>query len=313
MRAVILESFVGSNYADSPDGYEFPPQYLKWFEPLSRSEPIVAVIYEPRGDRGEGRMAYVGWAVLDSPAVDTGKRNSRRQPLYRVAYRDRYREFDRVVPREATGEPIETWLRALERGRPRNVATFGRAVRPLTEDDLQLIMTFGFPTGVERFNADIPIGHEYAEAITTAERARRLVNALEREAHFRDDVLGAYDHRCAVSGLAVGASPSRAYGLLDAAHIRPVGRQGADSTANGLALTPTLHRMFDKGLFTLIYRGTQLEVRTSPQLRDEMVLGHEGFSLHLTDGLTAAFPMRSAARPSREALDYHHSQIFLAR
>ena len=246
MRALVLESYVGSNYADSPDGYEFPPQYLKWFGPLSRGEAMVAVIYEPRGDRNEGRMAYVGWALLTSPAVDTGKRNSRRQPLYRVAYSDRYRELDRIVPREATGDPIETWLRGLERGRPRNVATFGRAVRPLTEVDLQLIMTLGFPTGVNRFNAEFSAGHEYAEAITTAERARRFVSALEREARFRDDVLDAYQHRCAVSGLSVGASPSRAYGLLDAAHIRPVGGQGADSTANGLALTPTLHRMFER-------------------------------------------------------------------
>jgi putative restriction endonuclease len=313
MHAVVLESFVGSNYADRPDSYEFPPQYLKFFEPLGRGEPMVALIYEPRGDRGEGRMAYVGWALLETAPEDSGRRNQRRQMLYRVRYADRYRGFDRIVPREATGQPLETWLRTIPRGRSRNVATFGRAVRPLLEEDLQLILGLGFPNGVERFNVEVPTVHAYAEAITTEERARRLVSAVQREARFRDDVLEAYEHRCALSGLAVGPSPSQAYGLLDAAHIRPVGSQGADTVANGLALTPTLHRLFDKGLFTLVYGGSALEVRTSPQLRPEMVTGREGFELRLANGLDAAIPRSVAHRPSREALDYHQSQIFLAR
>lgn len=313
MRALVLESFVGSDYADSPDSYEFPPQYLRFFEPLSRGESIVAVIYEPRGDKNLGRVAYVGWTLIQGPPVVSGRANSRGQPLYRVQYADRYREFDRVVPREATGQPIETWLRSLERGRARNVATFGRAVRALIDEDLQLIMSLGFPNGVERSYLEVPSGHQFAEAVTTQERSRRLITAIQREARFRDDVLAAYQHRCALSGLAVGTSPSRAYGLLDAAHIRPVGSSGADSISNGLALTPTLHRMFDKGLFTLVYRGDSLEVRTSPQLGHDMVQGREGFELRLADGLLAAVPAPDVSRPSREALDYHHTQIFLVR
>jgi putative restriction endonuclease len=313
VRAIVLESFVGSNYADSPDSYEFPPQYLRFFEPLVHGEPMVAVIYEPRGDRGQGRVAYVGWTLLETPPENSGRRNNRGQTLYRVTYADRYREFDRIVPREATGEPVETWLRALPRGRERNVATFGRAVRSLLEQDLQLILGLGFPHGVERVNIETPVEHVFAEAITTEERSRRLVAAVQREARFRDDVLETYEHRCAVSGFQVGQSPSRAYGLLDAAHIRPVGSRGADTVANGLALTPTLHRLFDKGLFTLVYRGSEVLVRTSPHLRDEMVRGREGFELRLVNGLSAAIPPHAALRPSREALAYHQSQIFLAR
>jgi hypothetical protein len=274
---------------------------------------MVAVIYEPRGDRNMGRMAYVGWAMLQAPPVDSGRRNARNQVLYRVQYADRYREFDRIVPREASGEPVETWLRPLQRGRERNVATFGRAVRPLIGPDLGVIMSLGFPNGVERLNLESREPHEFAEAITTEERSRRLVSAASREARFRDEVLSAYEHRCSLSGLTVGASPSRAYGLLDAAHIRPVGSHGADTTANGFALTPTLHRMFDKGLFTLVYRGRDLEVRTSPRLDEQMIRGREGFSLRLTNGLTARIPSTDAARPSPEALDYHHSQIFISR
>src|SRR5438552_5363972 len=229
MRAVVLESSVGSSYADSPTSYEFPPQYLRHFTPLVQGEPMVAVIYEPRGDSNLGRMAYVGWVQLSGAPGLSGRQNARGQGLYRVSYADRYREFDRVVPREATGEPIETWLRALPRGRQRNVATFGNAVRPLTQADLELILSLGFPNGVERALIDPGETRQIAEAITIDERARRLISAVAREARFRDEVLSAYAHRCAVSGLAVGESPSRAYGLLDAAHIRPVGSKGADA------------------------------------------------------------------------------------
>ena len=175
------------------------------------------------------------------------------------------------------------------------------------------MMTLGSPNGVERYNLETSAEHLIAEAITTDERSRRLVTAVQREARFRDEILAAYDHRCALSGLAVGQSPSRAYGLLDAAHIRPVSSQGADSLANGLALTPTLHRLFDRGLFTLAYRGGALEVRTSPRLSSEMISGREGFELRLTEGLEVNLPKAGRAQPSIEALDYHQSQVFLTR
>lgn len=311
MKAVVLESFVGSNYADSPDSYEFPPQYLKVFEPLTHGEAMVAVIYEPRGDDNQGRVAYLGWTILREAPTPSGRANRRAQPLYRVHYSERYREFDRVVPREATGEPVETWLRTLPRGRERNVATFGRAVRPLTELDVELIFSLGFPNGVNRALIEPDPSHQFAEALTTDERTRRLVSAVQREAGFRDDVLAAYVHSCAISGLSAGPSPARAQGLLDAAHIRPVASHGVDSVSNGLALTPTLHRLFDKGLFTLVYRGSDLEVRTSPKLADDMIVGREGFALRVRSGLQLTLPADPALRPAPEQLEYHSSQVFI--
>jgi putative restriction endonuclease len=38
---------------------------------------------------------------------------------------------------------------------------------------------------------------------------------------------------------------------VDAAHIRPVEQQGSDSVRNGLALSGTLHWMFDRGLISV--------------------------------------------------------------
>lgn len=38
---------------------------------------------------------------------------------------------------------------------------------------------------------------------------------------------------------------------MEAAHIRPVEQQGSDSVRNGLALSGTLHWMFDRGLISV--------------------------------------------------------------
>jgi putative restriction endonuclease len=38
---------------------------------------------------------------------------------------------------------------------------------------------------------------------------------------------------------------------VQAAHIRPVAREGSDSVRNGMALSSTLHWMFDRGLISV--------------------------------------------------------------
>lgn len=78
------------------------------------------------------------------------------------------------------------------------------------------------------------------------ERQRVLteVNRLSRLAGFRQRVLFAYGHRCAVTRLQLK--------LVDAAHILPVGApESIDDVRNGIALSPTYHRAFDAGLIYL--------------------------------------------------------------
>ena len=43
MPAIILMSKPESAYADTATSYEFPAQYLRWFEPLGRGELMNAV------------------------------------------------------------------------------------------------------------------------------------------------------------------------------------------------------------------------------------------------------------------------------
>lgn len=312
MDAVVLESFVGSDYEDSPSSYEFPTRYLRLFEPLSRGEAMVAVIYEPRGTSG-GRMAYVGWASLKSPPVESARRGARGEQLWIVHYATRYRDFDRIVPRQIHGEPVETWLRALQPGRSRNVATVGRAVRRLSPEDLQAIFEFGFASELDVELRYPAVGDRVAPELKIQERATRLVAAAQREARFRDDVLAGYARRCAITGFTAGTrSPSRMFGLLDAAHIRPVWAQGPDTVANGIALTPTVHRLFDRGLFTIRYEGDRPEVLLSPRIEEGMVLSQDSASrLALTNGSRLLLPDTRDLWPHPDALAYHQMRVFL--
>jgi len=76
------------------------------------------------------------------------------------------------------------------------------------------------------------------------QRIVATVSRLTRDSDFRHKVIVAYDHKCAVTGLQLK--------LVDAAHIVPVGAPGSsDEVTNGLCLSPTYHRAYDRGLIIL--------------------------------------------------------------
>ena len=312
MGAVVLESALGSQYEDSPTSYEFPAQYLKHFSAAAADPPVFAVLYEPRGDEGRGRMKYVGVAEIAGPPILSGRVSESGRPLYVVHYTGPALLFDEPVPREILGDPLETWLRRYERGRARNVATFGRAVRPLELSDFQRILELS-GTSVLGGTQYPVVGEHQAPLVAVRERSEALVAVLRRSADFRRQVISAYEERCAVSGFRLGRVPvSRAAGLLDAAHIRPVSYDGSDDLTNGLPLTPTLHRLFDAGLFTLVYNQGRPEVRVSPRLEPSMVISDDArFRLDLRDGQPAAVPRDHRLWPSPDQLRFHQAKIFV--
>lgn len=75
---------------------------------------------------------------------------------------------------------------------------------------------------------------------------RRVLSQTHRTLRaqdFRDRVLKAYAHRCAMCGLQLD--------LLDGAHILPVSEPGStDDTSNGIALCTLHHRAYDRRLVT---------------------------------------------------------------
>lgn len=311
MPAIVLESSIGSQYEDSPGSYEFPSQYLRFFD-VAAGQPLFAVLYEPRGDDGRGRMQYVALAEIAGPPVPTGRTTRNGRPLFVVRYARPAVPFEQSVPREVLGEPIETWLRSRDRGRARNVATFGRAVRPLEDLDFQRILELGGAATLE--TTIYPTLPDHAEPLVAArERTEVLVGLLKRSDDFRRQILVAYGEQCAVSGLGLGSVPlSKSRGLLDAAHIRPVARGGPDDVTNGLPLTPTLHRMFDAGFFSAEYVNGKPVVVVSPRLEQRMIVSLDGrFRLELRDGQPIHVPLQAASWPNRYQLDYHRANVLL--
>lgn len=70
-----------------------------------------------------------------------------------------------------------------------------------------------------------------------------------RPRSFREEVLAAYDQRCAVTGYQALLAGSAF--CLEAAHVRWHSQGGPSSVDNGLALTPTLHKLFDHGAWSI--------------------------------------------------------------
>jgi putative restriction endonuclease len=297
---LILESREGSGYADSASEYEFPRRYLKEFSRVGNTD-VVALIYEPK--RQNGRRAYVAWAPITGEPIETSP------GTFTVRFGEGLMSFNSPVPFVVNGSPVEHRLRSLS---PRGYgsALQGRAVRQIPAENALEILAMGMAVGPADYFWN-------AEGVSAADdssaRQRQIVTRLSRDARFRDAVLKGWGYRCAVSGLTAGPNPaSRLSGLVEAAHVRPVGAGGPDVIENGICLSPTVHRLFDAGLFTIRRDGDVLRVATSPQLRPEMVISPNGARLCVVDGAQLLAPAHALSRTSDEFLKFHERSIFLS-
>ena len=84
------------------------------------------------------------------------------------------------------------------------------------------------------------------EATTnTSEKVERR----RRDSRFRQSILRAYEHRCAFSGFRTALGGT--FLGCEAAHVRWHAYDGPDDVSNGIALEPTIHRLFDVGAWSL--------------------------------------------------------------
>ncbi|WP_432817172.1 HNH endonuclease [Sulfitobacter sp. JB4-11] len=175
-------------------------------------------------------------------------------------------EFDADVSRvRQDGTP---WESALAGQDGRILKSGGRrteAVRLLPDNEFAAIVNAGLPPDLEVAEASLyeaqPQLGALAEADAIFERPviERLTRRPYRDIAFRRKVRNAYDNRCAMSGLGLRNGGGRPE--VQAAHIRPVEENGNDTIRNGLALSATLHWMFDRGL-----------VSVNPDLGDPFIL-----------------------------------------
>jgi len=277
-----------SIYDDLPEQrYHFPRTYLRQVE-SSLGDWIV--YYRPRrGASSTGRQpasTYFAVARLVEVMPDP---NASDLFYTRV---DGYVEFDGPVSFRREEGSYETSL--LKADGSVSKGSFGRSVRGLTDDAFDAIVSAGF-------SDRLPIWESVDEAITDTSRpwVERISRRPYRDARFRRQVREAYDNTCAFTGLHLvngGGRPE-----VQAAHIRPVERDGPDSVRNGIALSGTAHWMFDRGLITL---DKELRVVVSHKV-DIASLG----GLIMPDR-SARLPTSRERRPSEIFLSYHREHVF---
>jgi putative restriction endonuclease len=169
------------------------------------------------------------------------------------AYVSDYLEFDRAVPFKDGAFYYEGGLRRNDGATSKGA--FGRAVRTISDSEYDLIVKAGFvQTIVEtdfRRSQKLTASGDFEEEAREFERPviEMVVARPFREAAFAVSVKAAYANTCAMTGLRIINGGGRAE--VQAAHIRPVAAGGSDSVRNGLALSGTIHWMFDRGLVSV--------------------------------------------------------------
>ncbi len=126
----------------------------------------------------------------------------------------------------------------------------------------------------------------------------------QRDPHFRNRVLTAYEHRCAICGLQLLLSGTPV--ALEAAHIKWHQASGPAVVQNGLSLCVMHHKLFDLGAVT-ISLDTDLRVLVSDQASGLCRMGEFLLSFH---GKGLLRPVQPDALPAVGFLKWHWSQVF---
>lgn len=285
-----------SIYDDSPaERYQFPSQYL------GRVQSCIGdwiVYYEPRKvaeTRGYFAIAKIERVVPDP--TTSGMYLALIEP-------GSYLDFVNPVPfTDASGAVIEQGV-LNEQGKISGRAQ--SAVRPISPSDFNRIVTLGLNESeplLPRTGEEVPGFSEQQapfEFEQDRDRASFTVSRIVRDRIFRRTVLRAYSERCAISGLRIINGRGRAE--VAAAHIRPVEANGPDIVSNGIALSGTVHWMFDRGLLSL---ADDLEILVSRQANDP-----ESIRALINKGGYARTPRRPSDRPHPHFLQWHREHCF---
>jgi putative restriction endonuclease len=295
----VFTSKIEPSYNDLPEErYHFPRTYLR------QAEAAIGdwiIYYEPRrtssnlSSRG-GRQAYFATALLQRIERDSNLED------HFYAYVSDYLEFGHAVPFK---EGEFYYERSLQRGDGgTSKGAFGRAVRNISDMEYDVIVKAGFiQTIVESQQEALAATSDssFDEEQTPFERpiVERMVARPFREAAFATSVKAAYANTCAMSGLQIINGGGRAE--VQAAHIRPVAYGGSDSVRNGIALSGTIHWMFDRGLvsveddFSILVAAGRLPEAVTRMFREDRKL---------------AVPARPEMRPHPAHLHYHRTKVF---
>ncbi|MES2290116.1 MAG: HNH endonuclease [Pseudomonadota bacterium] len=285
-----------SIYDDSPaERYQFPSQYL------GRAKACVGswiIYYEPvkvAATRGYFAVAKVQDVIPDPSLAGM---------FLAIIEAGSYLEFSNPVAFNGADGPAERGLlndagaisgRAQSAVRPISAGDFNRIVELGLSEEASLLPRVGEAAPSILKEERVPFVYE-----TERERISVLTSRPVRDRVFRKIVLRAYGERCAVTGLKLINGGGRAE--AEAAHIRPVEANGPDTVQNGLALSGTVHWMFDRGLISL---SDDLEILVSRQVNDP-----DSIRAMVNKSGSARLPLRPIDRPHPHFLNWHRENCF---
>lgn len=239
-----------SIYDDQPGAaYHFPKRYLGI---VKQTVGDWVIFYESR----KGAFGYVSVQIVLDVVPDPNKN----EHYYAILDKGSQWQFEQVVARaDEHGSAFEKSLRGAD-GRPMSGGASVSAVRRLSPVEFASIVDAGL---TEMVGADaMPRSDALVQRLglseataefkglqPVAERSKILSSRPARDASFERLVKAAYKGRCAISGLQLRNGGGRPE--VQAAHIRAVADDGPDVVQNGLALSGTLHWMFDRGLISV--------------------------------------------------------------
>lgn len=266
MKAV-FDTKPGSGYDDEvTQRYHFPRRYAAI---VDRATDDWVILRRPRAEGGN--LAY--FAVARVARVDPDP-NAAHRAYARLAD---FLPFDEPVPWLVADRYAEDALRQQPRAQV-GLYLRGRSVRPLDDADFASIVALGLqdttnPANAHRYDLQGTSGEliGFGDDLPPQERAWRiqaaLTNRIVREASFRRNVCRAYHDRCAITGLRLINGGGRSE--VHAAHILPVASGGPDVIQNGIALSATVHWLFDRHFVSLTddYRIIVAHNRVPSELR----------------------------------------------
>ena len=292
----VFTTKVRSTYDDLPEvRYHFPKTYL------NQAKATVGdwiVYYEPRrqdsdpADR-DGRQAYFATAKVQRIESDP------RLAGHYYAFVTDFLEFENIIPFRQKGKYLEHAL--MKEDGSTNKGAFGRAVRLISDDEYELVLRLGFakPTVYSPEHAEAMAAEESEEYKRPI--VEQLVYRPFRDVAFARNVRAIYDFTCAMTGLRLingGGRPE-----VEAAHIRPVGNDhnGPDSIRNGIALSRSIHWMFDRGILSLTDNHEILMAKRLVPDPVRQLLNPDGQVL---------LPADPRLHPHSQFLRYHRERIF---
>lgn len=294
MANAVFTTKVSPTYDDLPEvRYHFPKTY---YNQAKRAEGDWIVYYEPRRESADlsgraGRMAYFATARVVRIEPDPITKD------HFYALIGDYIEFTHPVKFRVGEVYPESALRKPDGSTSKGA--FGRSVRILPSNEYEIILQLGFGStliGESEANASF-LAAEQQEAYVV-DRKRILTERIVRDTAFSHTIRELYGATCALTGLKIINGGGRCE--IEAAHIRPVADGGPDSSRNGLALSRTVHWLFDRGIVSLDNDGHILAA--TAQLPDAI-------GRLLNADRRATLPDDNFRRPHPVYLDYHREVV----